>query len=357
MAPRPREGLRGGKKAALGQPAHRGGKTLSPWYKRPAQASPAFHHRQPGREEARSFVRGHPHPLLQLGPQPSLPRLPPCNHSFLFGVETRPSRWGEGSRHPSGQGLLWREGGAGSQGYPASWNFGSLGAKAGPPFPARRPVNKYLPDAGLRFPGCGGTLVGTARQARWSKISPTPPPPQGCGARSKGLGPQDSSWHPALPPQTQNHRLPSSRAGAQSHSASVPPRCGGGRLGSQATGPPPAAHTLGPSRLLPVSLPLSPPPKEGTQSPSLGSKAHSSGSPSLPPSLPHSLKPFNSGPGEKLALGFSKEQNSHTGVQSLSGKHSGCVSSTKSLRPQGTLGARGPRLRDGATGIQIGALH
>lgn len=186
MAPRPREGLRGGKKAALGQPAHRGGKTLSPWYKRPAQASPAFHHRQPGREEARSFVRGHPHPLLQLGPQPSLPRLPPCNHSFLFGVETRPSRWGEGSRHPSGQGLLWREGGAGSQGYPASWNFGSLGAKAGPPFPARRPVNKYLPDAGLRFPGCGGTLVGTARQARWSKISPTPPPHRAAGLGARG---------------------------------------------------------------------------------------------------------------------------------------------------------------------------
>lgn len=188
---------------------------------------------------------------------------------------------------------------------------------------------------------------------------PAPPhPPEGFEARSKGLGPQDSSWHPAFPPQTQNHRLPSSRAGAQSHSASVPPRCGGGRLGSQAAGPPPRPTRWGPADFCQSHcplLPLSPPPKEGTQSPSLGSKAHSPGSPSLPHSLTHSLKTFNSGPGARLALGFSKEQNSHTGVQSLSGKHSGCMSSTKSLRPQGTLGVRGPQLRDGATGIQIGA--
>lgn len=54
----------------------------------------------------------------------------PCNHSFLFGAETRPGQWGEGSGRPSGQGLLWREGGAGREADPASWNLGRLGAKA-----------------------------------------------------------------------------------------------------------------------------------------------------------------------------------------------------------------------------------
>lgn len=80
--------------------------TLSIWYKRPAQTFPALHPQQPGREEARSFVRGHPHPHPAAGPSATAAQTPPCNHGFLFGVETRPGQWGEGSSHPSGRGLL-----------------------------------------------------------------------------------------------------------------------------------------------------------------------------------------------------------------------------------------------------------
>lgn len=58
----------------------------------------------------------------------------PCNHSFLFGAETRPGQWGEGSGRPSGQGLLWREGGGRKRGRPSlleSWEAGSQGKGRG----------------------------------------------------------------------------------------------------------------------------------------------------------------------------------------------------------------------------------
>lgn len=97
------------------------------------------------------------------------------------------------------------------------------------------------------------------------------------------------------------------------------------------------------------SLSLNPPPKERTQSPSLGSKAPSTG-------FLHSLtQTVQFWARREVGLGVQQRrqqpQSLPAGVHGLSGKHSGCGSSTKSLGPQGTLGARGPRLRDGAAGM------
>lgn len=50
--------------------------TLPTWYKRPAEAVPAPYPHQPGSKGARPFVRGHPAPIPQLGPQPLALRLP-----------------------------------------------------------------------------------------------------------------------------------------------------------------------------------------------------------------------------------------------------------------------------------------
>lgn len=64
-------------------------------------------------------------------------------------------------------------------------------------------ANKYLPGAGLMFPGCGGTLGGTARRARWSGTSTDPAccfrgqlrGEQGAGPRGS-LGLQSPCPHP-----------------------------------------------------------------------------------------------------------------------------------------------------------------
>lgn len=64
------------------------------------------------------------------------------------------------------------------------------------------------------FPRCGGLLVGAARQAWWSKTSLTPPPVGLEWRRSKRQGPQDSSWHPALPPSSPHTPLPDTKSQA-----------------------------------------------------------------------------------------------------------------------------------------------
>ena len=126
-------------------------------------------------------------------------------------------------------------------------------------------ANKYLPGAGLMFPGCGGTLEGTARQARWSGTSPDPARCfRGQLGGEQGAGPWDSLGlqSPCPPPRTQNHRAPSSWAGAQCHRASVPPRRGGRALALRPQAHPirppgaskPTGTHLGPSRTLPASL-------------------------------------------------------------------------------------------------------
>lgn len=132
-----------------------------------------------------------PTPILQLGPQPLLPRLPPVITASCLAWRLGLVSGGRGAATPLAG--AYSEGrGAGSKGYPASWNLGRLGAKAGGR-PPRRPVNKYLPSPGLMFPGCGGPLVGTARRARWSETSPDPTPcwdgDWGVGGQEQGAGP------------------------------------------------------------------------------------------------------------------------------------------------------------------------
>lgn len=151
----------------------------------------------------------------------------PCNHGFLFGAETRPGQWGEGSRRPSGQGLLWREGGGPEE--RLTQPPGILGGWE-PRQEERVSVNKcLLGGRWLDVPRMQWNVRGTARLARWSS-----PDPVLCFRGQlrgeQGPGPRDSSWlqPPRLPTlsPTQNHRAPSSWAGAQNHRASVPPRCG-----------------------------------------------------------------------------------------------------------------------------------
>lgn len=83
---------------------------------------------------------------------------------------------------------------------------------------------------------------------RWVRKSGTSPDPAPCWDRGLGgmmgaraLGPGQLLALATLSLETQNHRDPSSWAGAQSHSPSVLPRCGGGSalaLRPQTDGPP-----------------------------------------------------------------------------------------------------------------------
>lgn len=126
---------------------------------------------------------------------------------------------GEGSGRPSGQGLLWRER-AGSEGYTASWNLGRLGAKA-------RGLGGGWGGGGGQSTNIYRALVCCSQDVvdheRGQQTKPGGPDPVqtliptrmgvGMGGWEQGPRPWDSFWL-----QTQNHRAPSSWAGAQSHS-------------------------------------------------------------------------------------------------------------------------------------------
>lgn len=296
----------------------------------------------------------------------------PCNHGFLFGAETRPGQWGEGNGRPSGQGLLWREGGGPEE--RLTQPPGILGGWE-PRQEEGVSVNKCL--LGGRWPDVPRmrwNVRGTARLARWSS-----PDPVLCFRGQlqgeQGPGPSDSSWlqPPRLPTlsPTQNHRAPSSWAGAQNHRASVPPRCGGRASVFRPQAParpvapwrlPAHRHTLGPSRTLPASLssmfhPNSPP-QETTQSPSLGSKVHSFG---FLPSFTHSSHSIL-GQAQCWPWGCSNEQASQRAsprcsrsIQKVSDASPDCCVASKSLplseppslRPEGPVGVRGPGFSDG----------
>lgn len=131
-------------------------------------------------------------------------------------------------------------------------------------------------------------------------------------SKGLGLGTVPGSGHPTPPHQTQNHRAPRSWAGAQSHSACIPPRRGGRMLALRPQAHPmqppgacqPTGTCLGPSRTLPASLSLSVP---TTHLQRTEHKAPA-GAPKLTvlasflPSFIHSLThSFNSGPDTKLA--------------------------------------------------------
>lgn len=283
-----------------------------------------------------------PTPIPQLGPQP-LPLRLPCNHSFLFGAENRPGQWGRGAAIPLAR---------------------ACSGVRGPEVKATRPpgiLGGWEPREGGRrgvSHRCSQDVGDHEReqqvQARWSRTSPDPAPSWGESWHEweQGGGTWESSclWPPCPPPQTQNHKAACSWAGAQSHSASVPPRRGKASLGTQTTGSPvrppgpsqPTGTRLGPSRILPASIRApNPPPQERTQSPSPGSKAHTPGClPAFIHSLFHSFKPRNSGLDTKLALGVQQRtrqpQRLPLGAHGLSAKHSdssprGCVTPTKSL--------------------------
>ena len=305
----------------------------------------------------------------------------PCNHGFLFGAETRPGQWGEGSRRPSGQGLLWREGGGPEE--RLTQPPGILGGWE-PRQEERVSVNKcLLGGRWLDVPRMQWNVRGTARLARWSS-----PDPVLCFRGQlrgeQGPGPRDSSWlqPPRLPTlsPTQNHRAPSSWAGAQNHRASVPPRCGvrASVFRPQApTAPPhgPGASRPTGTRLDPAGLcqPHYPsmfhpnsPPQETTQSPSLGSKVHGFG---FLPSFTHSLFIHSNhsilGQAQCWPWGCSKEQGSQRAsprcswsIQKVSDPSPDCCVTSKSLPlsepppiwPEGPVGVRGPGLRDGVIG-------
>lgn len=146
---------------------------------------------------------------------------------------------GRGADAPLARACSGGKGGAGREADPASWNLGRLGAKA-----------RGGGVSQQKFTRMRWNVMGTARLARWSS-----PDSVLCFRGQlqgeQGAGPRDGSWlqPPRLPTPspTQNHRAPSSWAGAQNHRASVPPRCGG------------RASVLRPQAPTPSVAPLAPP--------------------------------------------------------------------------------------------------
>lgn len=182
-----------------------------------------------------------------------------------------------------------------------------------------RAVNKYLPGAGLVSPGCGGTL-GNSKPSQVVQDPPRPCSPLGWawGGVARGRAPGQLQALATLPPHAPDTKSQGSKQLGRSpgHRASFPPRRGGRasalRPQARPTRPPgasrPRAHAWDLAGLCQPHCPLSPPPQQRTQSPSLGSKAHSPGFP--PSSIPspfihshHSFTPFCSEPGTKAALG------------------------------------------------------
>lgn len=126
IAPRPRWGPRGGKKADLRQLGHA----------EPSPPGMKGQHRHSLPSTLSSQVGKGPDHLSGATLTPS-PRWAlshcrsdsPCNHGFLFGAETGPGQWGRGADTPLARACSGGRG-AGSEAYPASWNLGRLGAKA-----------------------------------------------------------------------------------------------------------------------------------------------------------------------------------------------------------------------------------